>query len=311
MIPAFFVKYGEYRFFISNERDILVRKGSTEYLIKGENEKLKLTHLAAEGNFLFALRNDGVILQWHYATGELIQEIITSYAENDPRLQKIKKECHQVCVFRNSFYVNDDYIVLNYGKGRHNAYEVIPLNNVRENYLILDKDAFASSKIKIKNNNLFIVNRNDVFIWDLHKRLKVKKFTLLKDQTYFIWDFIVKANSLYSTNCFDKEKLSVHDMETKKKLKSFSSQVPRDFMHIEIVGKILYGFCHYLPDRNQQLEYTQSGAIYAFDLQEERVIETVPDVLDFETLEMKPHVLKTLVDIAVSSREAASTQYHA
>lgn len=205
IIPAFFVKYGEYRFFINNGCDVKVKKGNKEYILQGKSERL-LTHLAVEGDCLFALMENGMVLQWHYLTEEPFQEIPTAYAKNDLRLQKIKKETDEVCTWEGSFYVNNGYIVLSYGDGRHKACEVISYNNSRKSHLIINKDLFNTSHILIKDEKLFLADRNDIFIWDLQKQSIIKKINLLNDDSNFICDFAVKEHILYATSSSKIEK---------------------------------------------------------------------------------------------------------
>lgn len=77
-------RYGNTRFEIHNDFDIEMRVKDIEgEIVFKDNEKKPWIALDVEGRFLFALREDGVVIQWDYLIRRVVRKIESSDDKND------------------------------------------------------------------------------------------------------------------------------------------------------------------------------------------------------------------------------------
>ncbi len=159
-------KYSEIAsFFSSIEKKECVRKGNYKFSICGNTIKIQspekesildledgyiITHIDADDNFLFVMRNDWVIVKFDYRKSQIVGYVNSAFSKRDTQLDfQGYVGGNPVC---NDFCVNEGYIVIRYNHSLDNAFELIPINDPEKNTLF--------GKVKIVD---FVVKNNDVY----------------------------------------------------------------------------------------------------------------------------------------------------
>lgn len=139
MIPQPMVRQGNRRFIISNVTNVkMIQNGMDEVLMYEGDRVRRFTHLAIDGNFLFALRTDGVIIQWDIGLKKVVRKIRTAYTNGSIFCitEKMGMLIHcditpPICG-KDSFYVKDKTLILETEGYSFSHREEISLTNVEE-----------------------------------------------------------------------------------------------------------------------------------------------------------------------------------
>ncbi len=218
--PKFSVRYGKYDFFICSI-DIEVHKGESQpTLLSGENEK-KIANLVVEGNHLFALREDGMIIQWDYKTGKQVQQIQTAFAKEKSEVREIFNTWKQRLGFDVFVYVGECLNIKN-GKliiiYKNASYlEIISYDNPEKSLLIKTPDDIGNPfYIFSQEEKVFVLgNKGGILIQDLSNNqqfvIKVNK----KCYNELITRIIVDKQFLYAHS---SENIYIINPKTKKQI---------------------------------------------------------------------------------------------
>ncbi|MFW9874900.1 MAG: F-box protein, partial [Candidatus Thorarchaeota archaeon] len=301
-IPQNFISHGKYNFSICNLFDVKITKidSNKEIILKGDN-KNRLTHIVIENNFLFCFRTDGMIIQWDYKKCKIIKEIQSEYVKKNKKLAKARKAIEErsnfqgldetIAMWRESFHVQDGYIVIKYGSGLDNILEIVPYTNPDQNQLIEDPDIYGGVKMHINQGKLYFVGMTKIFVFDLKKK---RKLPLIKINvgSHPINDSCIQKNIIYTTDT-DK-KVHVIDVKKYKEIQKYS--LPECFCSlspITVAKNILFGFGH---SYSMDFDY-----IKVFDLNKKKQIGIVSIEFDenkriiknkFKLLEMLITIVK-------------------
>ena len=217
------------------------------YILEGENG-IRLTHLAVEGTYLFTLRIDGVIVQWDYQKGEVVQEIQTAFAKGkgQPLFNSLKAEMatvkktrgiqEPICDYSGSFWVKNGLIALKYRRPLRfpTVCEIINYVNPNESQILSD---VAFGELMIKQNKLFSFCDVRFTVFDLLTNEK-QSFAYKIDPMQRIQDIDVVKNVLCGT--MTDRTILLFDHITGNELKSFKIEdSPKIFT---MIGNLLIGF---------------------------------------------------------------------
>ena len=165
-IPQCFIRFGNITFAVVDSTNVEMKRNDSDkvYILEGE-KGIRLTHLAVEGTYLFTLRIDGVIIQWDYQTGEVVQEIQTAFVKGeDPLFNSLKAVMasikqtrgiqEPICDYSGSFWVKNGLIALKYRRPLRfpTVCEIINYVNPNESQILSD---VAFGELMIKQNKLF------------------------------------------------------------------------------------------------------------------------------------------------------------
>ncbi len=336
------VSYGNSVFTIYHSDDVKIQKNdkSAFEVLKGEPGKM-LTHLAVENDFLFALRNDGYIVQHNLITGE--EKLIpTSWALGQIKTQDLRFE------LSGPFHVEEGYIILKYGDLGGHIFEAIPYFKPDQRKVFIDDDISAASHILVKLGKLYIFGVGHLSIWNLSTNKPIMKLRLQVSPQFHANDIAIHGfrldaakpsqleasknlSPLTSLTLFEKNAdllkrlgqilkalyadianrlglkslkkkpiifvaenrcLRAIDLETGKALKVYSV----NFHEIAIIENLIFGTTteNKLGKRSWASGFVD---ITVMDLNTGRTISCIEDILNFETSEINPNVLKQLVEI--------------
>ena len=263
-MPKAFTRNGNYQFAIFNITDIEIYKSGDDeavFFLKGEDKKM-IACLEVEGDYLFALRNDGVIVQWDYKKQEEKLRIETLYAKKDPRVTAILGFFYG----KNSFYVKNGSIYIRYRNT--DLIEIIPYEKPEEAQL------FESEKlIKADGEKRMIVSKDAIFELGIYEisslnLLTKEKCSILRSSPNLIHDFAIYKNAIYAFD--DACQLTAVDISSGQKKKfnfSYYHKNLRDLENIEVIGNLFFGLV------NDQM--------HIFDLTSEEFLETIPFSVSF------------------------------
>lgn len=287
--PRHFINYGNYNFSICNLFDIKITEieSNKEIILEGDGQN-RISHISVENNFIFCLRTDGMIVQWNYQKGEIVQEIQSEYIKGNNIFENIKKKIengekysdykelrHNIA---NSFYVKNGYIIINYYwyPRLDHILEIIDYSNQNRNQLINYHNRYLSGKTYIDQNILYILKRNDIFIFDIKNKYipnEIKIHINSSKRKNMANDFCIQKNIIYATDT-DK-KMHIINKKNRKEIKKYS--LPKCFWSAEpiaVVKNILFGFQHH-TDRGIASDGISSDGISVFDLNKKRRIGIV------------------------------------
>ncbi|MCB1112979.1 MAG: F-box protein [Chlamydiia bacterium] len=287
-------KSGNHYFTIVNLIDIEIERLDTKEkkILKGE-ENLPVSHIVTEARYLFALRKDGIIVQWDYSTGEIVQKIETAFSKNDVNVEKVTRELKEQDIFRRRFCclnmtVNEGKIALLHGCSAAVAFEVIdyrspyysiipPMNKGTDDERItVNRRPFLhwSRHLLIKDNKLYLQGLNAVVVWDLAKRKEDRAIIFDFFQGEYN-DFDVQGKTLCA---LQDSKLLVYDLESGQYM-----LLPMPYCHALVISgeHVLCSGIEFLKERGKWVHH-----IHVVNLKEKRIIETLNDAVDptYQTL---------------------------
>lgn len=285
-----FVRYGDYSFSVSHTTDVKIyKKGEIEPTILPGEKDMTLIYLEVEGDYLFALRRDGMIIQWNYKTKEKINKIETAYTKKHPSLNELISENY---FSLNGCCVKNGLLVLKYGM---EVVEIIPYATPEKSQVIEDPSLPPSflnqHRITIENDRIFILGRKDIWIWDL---LTNKRDSLIKvnmDSSHLIFDIALEKQFIYA---FDTAgDLHIVNLTTKTQNK-FS--LPSDYTssRIAVIGNLLCGYD------------SEKRSITILDMNSKTVIGKIK--CDFDFLKIESTTLSDLVKIVKANLRPTDSQ---
>jgi hypothetical protein len=224
-IPQPWVCFGNTILSIFNSCDVKIqKKGEVEFKIfKGEDGKM-LTHLAVENEFLFALRNDGYIVQYHLTTGEQ-NKIPTSWVLGQNNIQD------RAFKVSGPFHVEGGYMIFKHLLG---GLEILPYGHVKKGQVVVNHDLPFPHHILVVQEKLYILGRNEVFIWDLSKNERVTNLPIPMSPSHFAYDIALAHNRFFVT---ENKAFHIIHPETAMSVKNAS----KNLYEIVVVGNLLFG----------------------------------------------------------------------
>ncbi len=287
-IPRSCIRYGNLTFTVIDSSDVEIKtSGNKDIKVLQGKKGIRLTHLVVEGEFLFTLRTDGIIVQWNYLKGEIVKEIKTTFALGEPLFDQWKKQ--RLREFRgiddtlcghDSFEVKDGFIVIQYPRGVDQC-EIINYADANESLLFTNKS--TPTRLLIKHNKLYILKTHSVIAFDLTKE-PTQTFDIKLDPTYFTRDIVTEKNILCASSCFGK--ILVLDTFTAKEIKSFkfTGINSNSWLHMTMIGNLFIGF-------SEKKEMT------VIDLNTQQILDNIPDFFHFETNIINPIAFTRLINI--------------
>lgn len=194
--PQPYARFGNYSFSICNVVDIQVhKKGEKESpILLGKNE-IPVICLSVEGAYLFALRQDGMIIQWNYEEGKLVNEIETSYKKDRTSINIVGSD------FCCGFHVRRDGVIFIGYKSPANMIEVISTRAKRTGYLPLF-DVFDG--LTLEKDRIFIRYKAAIGVVCFpEKKFRFQKTTCIELEMRLpctILDMVVNNDILYAFN---------------------------------------------------------------------------------------------------------------
>lgn len=166
-LPTPFVAYGGYHFSIINSIDIAQYNPETKLteLLQGKPKAL-LTHLQAEGDFVFSLDRQGTIVQWNFAKKE--------------RVATFTVKCPSG-VFKNCFLVQDQTLFIK--PHDISTLHVIPYNQAQSAYSIpLLCDMIALDDMVKEGSRLYLQYSTTIVICDLVTKTAAPLFSIIEPE---------------------------------------------------------------------------------------------------------------------------------
>jgi hypothetical protein len=276
-MPTPFVKYGNMRFSICNLTDIkLQKKGEIQSTILRGEENKTIVFLAVERNHLFALRQDGMIIEWDHREGKITDKIETAYTRRHPSLGG---EVRRGKFYSNGcFLVQNGFIVLKYGAGSTHVLEIIPCSNKERSQIIEDVDINSTCNLLIDKGKLFILNRMGICVYNISKVKKEYLFKLDINSVRYIRDIVIDKNIIYAND--DLNNVHVIDASSGKEIKT--CLFPQLVLKIEVIGNLLFG--------------TAWGTIMVLDINKGEIFRKISGIFDGEGKEIREQVLRMLVE---------------
>ncbi|MCH9608503.1 MAG: hypothetical protein S4CHLAM45_10810 [Chlamydiales bacterium] len=200
-MPKIYVSYGASHFTITDSTNVSFERGGEIKILQGEK---RFTHLSVEGAFLFALRLDGMVIQWNYQAGKIVREIATS------KRGKIPQEA--LCAYGGecAFAVEGGFLIL--WNEEKQVLEVISYSNPEDRFEIGAPHYNSSQqKVLVKGGKLFVPSEKKVNVWDLQTHKLDASFDLPIEGGYFkFWVdqellYVLQKHSQIIIKLIDKE----------------------------------------------------------------------------------------------------------
>lgn len=287
-IPRFKVRYGNFDFTVVNCNDVEMRNIKTEkiQILKAESD-VRITHLAVDRGFLFTLRADGMIVQWDYGKGEIVQIL------NTANTIEIIEELKGATCGRESFEVNEGLIFIKYKLPHARFTEVLPyspmgsgivLKHGHQNDISLTVDRFRKA-----NNHFFSVSGCNVSFWDCKKYVGQQDGApeeIQVDQQGYLTDVDIEHNIL----CVVKraEMIKILDISSKKELRKLKS----DDIHLAqmiVIGNLYIGI--------------SNKGINVIDLNSMACVKKIGNFFDFKKQLQNPEAFKELMQFCKANIE--------
>ncbi len=289
-IPRSFIRYGNLTFTVIDSSNVEMKKNGEGKIEILEGKKgVRLTHLAVEGEFLFTLRTDGVIVQWDYQKRKIVQEIETAFAKGDSGFDLMKYKMDYAKLYvglddtlcgNGSFEVKNGFIVLKYPSHVIHECEIFNYANANESQLVTDKS--NPVRLLIKNNKLFILKRCDVNVLDLITKEFQPSLEIKIDPTYFIYDIDVEKNILCASTCTGI--ILLIDTITGNEIKSYSFNniYHHCWRYVTMMGNLFIGF-------------SDTREVTLIDLNDGQIISEIVNFFDFEDNTLNPVAFTRLI----------------
>lgn len=169
-MPNPVIQYGGYHFSICDLTSVKTsQEGKSEFSILKQHSELdsksRLVALAAEGDHLFALRSDGLVIQWDYKKKIEVNQIETAYYQKkSPHVAHLT----EVSYTYDSLSVINEVVVVKYWASWQTIIELIPYSSPEDSKLITESsDSNYLSRLFIKGDKLFLKNQNNINSWNL------------------------------------------------------------------------------------------------------------------------------------------------
>ena len=252
-IPSPIANHGDYTFSICSLVDIkIVKKGqSSPSFLYGDKEKM-IVYLAAENDYLFALRRDARIVQWNYKAKELVKIIETKETENSGfmRLGVDKHLVYGRFYSSRCLAVKDGIIAIKYhNQGKGEALEIINYHQPKQRKLIKDNNlSFCASGLFIKNQRIFAYGRNQLYVYNLTTNKKEYFTHMHIDPQLFITAITSDGDVVYAVDCGEMKVNStaeIHVIDLKTKLEwefpfMASSESHKSVINMRVIGNFLF-----------------------------------------------------------------------
>lgn len=178
-----FIRHGNLTFMVINSSDVEIKANGKEKLILEGKQGVRLIDLAVVGKFLFALRTDGVIVQWDYKNNEIVQEIQTAYAKGDHQLDYLNqtmehfRQNHGIEGSVGRFEVNENFILLIY---RGSICEIINYTNANDSFFI----SKPCTKLLFKHDKVFDCEIPPAFTYTFYLVTTVVDLTTKRERSF-------------------------------------------------------------------------------------------------------------------------------
>ena len=323
-IPSPIANHGDYRFSIYSLVDIkIVEKGqSSPSFVYGDKEKM-LVYLAAENDYLFALRRDARIVQWNYKTGEMVKIIETMETENSGFI-RLGVDKHLRCdrfYFTRCLAVKDGIIAIKYhNQNKGDALEIITYQQPKQRKFIKDKDlSFCASGLFIKNKRIFVYGRDQLYAYNLATNKKEYFTHMHIHPELFMTAITYDGEVVYAVDCGEltvNSKAEIHVIDLKTKLEwefpfMASSGSHKSVRNMRVIGNFLFcqlsnGFGNH--NKISVLNMTnQDAKILTFDPS----VSTYPSDIIFELVKIvKPNLVPSTNFAEKSKHDQSSSNLY-
>ena len=265
------IKYANFTFSIGNGGDITVSSPTGNTIL--ENCKNCPIHtLKATHQWIFALREDGLILQFDYLNKKLVKTIDTFFSKQQSTLPSFSKNNLAKC----QLHIIEDRLILSYNVlFKSESYiEIISYNTCSPNKRF-NLSIVTLLKASLSKNHLYLIGENS--IWSLEKSLDNPQLLLSLDSLGFnpprrpsltgfaahssrsdrVRDLCISEKQVYILSA---RNITIYDFENKTRITHPNSY---NFAKIEVIHQLLLG-------------YPRSSAISVLNLSDMQLVAKFP-----------------------------------
>jgi hypothetical protein len=112
--------------------------------------------------------------------------------------------------------------------------EILPYGHVKKGQVVVNHDLPFPHHILVVQEKLYILGRNEVFIWDLSKNERVTNLPIPMSPSHFAYDIALAHNRFFVT---ENKAFHIIHPETAMSVKNAS----KNLYEIVVVGNLLFG----------------------------------------------------------------------